>query len=245
MFDSEDVDTLRSIHDAAGVAPGDDRTGLFNDTWSTDGEWKHRTSARIAAALDTRLNGVFPDHRPLGFAHIVKWPGALGAVPAHRDPTFVDERQYRSLMMWVPLDDVDVDNGALWVLPGSHRDRTGVRVHQSPDNLLDAVSCDPRGPAHPMPLRAGEVLVYDHALVHLSGPNLGTTPRVAVAAPLVPSSAEVRYAVPTGGTAATIVEVDERFFLDHRLCDLDVETVLREFPVVGAVQPVGRGQRSG
>ncbi len=242
LLDEQDVDALRSVLPDVGQAPGDTGDGLFNDTWATDTAWKRDVGARLAAILGPRVGALLPGHRPLGFAHIVKWPGEAGAVVAHRDPTFVDERSFRSLMLWCPLEDVDVDEGALWVVPGSHRDRTGVRVHQSAENVVESLGCDPDGPATPLRLRAGEAVLYDHALIHLSGPNHGDVPRVAVACPLVPTEAATRYAIPVSDAEARVVEIDEDFFLDHRLCALDADAVLRDYPAVASVpRPTATG----
>lgn len=235
FLDDEQLATLRRVHEDSGPAPGDPRTGLFNDTWSTDVAWKRAVSARLTELLGGPVHRVVGDHRALGFAHIVKWPGDPGAVVAHRDPTFVDERRHRSLMLWIALDDVDEDNGALWVVPGSHRGARGVRVHQSPANVDTSITPGDGGPAVAVPLRAGEAVLYDHALVHLSAPNHSGVARWAVACPLVPADATPRYAVPVDDTEARVVEIDEEFFIGHRLCSLDVDAVLRDYPTIDRV----------
>lgn len=243
LLDADALDQFRTLHATLGVAPGDDGSGLFNDTWSTDVAWKAETGAQLRTLVEPRLVEFLPNYRGLGFAHIIKWPGAAGAVVAHRDPTFVDEHAFRSLMLWFPLDDVDIDGGALWVVPGSHRQRTGIRVHQSPDNLVHGIRCDTSGPARPVCLRAGEAILYDHALVHLSGPNRRKSPRVAVAGPLVPRMAPIRYAVPVGDSESRVLEVDESFFIQHRLCALDTEAVLRQYRTVETAGPGRESER--
>lgn len=240
FLDDDAVAELRQLHRDVGAAPGDPRTGLFNDTWATDVDWKREVSRRLHEHLDAPVAALVGTHRPLGFAHITKWPGDPGAVVAHRDPTFVDERHHRSLMLWIALDDTDTDNGALWVIPGSHREAKGIRVHQSPANVELSVSPGDGGPAVVVPLRAGEAVLYDHALVHMSAPNHSDVPRVAVACPLVPRAATPRYAVPVSDSEARVVLIDERFFLEHRLCELDPEAVLRSYEAVATV-PTGPG----
>lgn len=242
VLDDAELETVRSIRERHGAAPGDPATGLFNDTWSTDLDYKRQVSGELADVLTAAMARQLPDHRALGFAHIVKWSGPGGSVVAHRDPTFLDEARFRSLMLWCPLSDVTDADGALWVVPGSHRRASGLRVHQSPENVVEGLAPVAGGPARLLELRAGEGIIYDHALVHVSGPNTGTGERVAVASPLIPRAAQAWYAVPVSDTDAQVVEIDESFFLDHRLCDLDVPRVLEDYPRIGArVHPASVG----
>ena len=236
LLDPPGLDHLRAVRDRHGPAPGDPQDGLFNDSWSTDQDYKRAVAAELEEALGGVLRRHLPAYRPLGYAHIVKWPGPGGAVVAHRDPTFADERRFRTIMLWCPLEDVDDHSGTLWVTPGSHRRTSGVRVHQSPANVVADITCRMGGPARPLQLRAGEAILYDHALIHLSGPNDSNHPRVAVASPLVPRLASPRYAVAVGDNRGTLVEIDESFFVEHRLCDLDVGRVLVDYPTVGTFQ---------
>lgn len=225
LLDEVELQEVRAVRNRLGVAPGDPRTGLFNDTWSTDTGYKRAVSEAMDRVFAPAVQRVLPDHRSLGFVHIVKWPGEAGDVVAHRDPTFVDEDRFRSMMVWCALDDVTVETGALWVVPGSHRAATGVRGHQCEENLYPEVSADRPRYAVPLELRAGSAVLYDHALVHTSGPNRSSDERVAIAGVLVPDSAAPRYAVPNGPAELSTVAIDEQFFIDHRLSHLDPDAV--------------------
>lgn len=181
-------------------------------------------------------------HRPLIWGTSVKWPGESGVVGAHRDPTFVDERRFRSVGIWCAVDEVDRSRGTLEVLPGSHRPDGEVRVHQSEHNLLPTLRPEVEQRFEAIPLGAGEAIVYDHSLVHRSGPNRGPNARVAVMTHLVPDEAEARYAVPVGAGRAAVLAVDQEFFLTEQVNQLDVEAVLRSHPTLSTVKdPPGFG----
>src|SRR5690606_6148058 len=119
-----------------------------------------------------------------------KWPGDDGIKHIHQDWSFVDEDLHRSVGLWVPLVDVDEANGTLYVLPGSHRVLRQVRPAPglpagapNPVTELDFDDLDP------VPLRVGQAIAYDQAVVHGSPPNRTDAPRPAVALNFAPRAA--------------------------------------------------------
>ena len=92
----------------------------------------------------------------------------------HQDDAYYNAHATSRTRMstWIPLQDVDEENGCLWVVPGSHRH--GVQEHgqfggqcpksMGPETLMfdDAVAC---------PVRAGSVLLFSARLWHHSRGN--------------------------------------------------------------------------
>jgi hypothetical protein len=239
LLDEAAVAAAVDLRRRFGTAPGDPGTGLFNDTWSTDVGYKRRVMAELGALVTGPLDQVLVDHRLLGLVQIVKWPGDTGQVVAHRDPTFVDEDRHRSLGVWCALQDMTSDQGPLRVLPGSHRLPSGVRVHQSTDNLYPEVDEHLEELSTGVPLCAGEAILYDHRLIHLSEANRTDRERTVIAGILVPDEARTVYAVQTDD-GPRLVEVGADFFVEHRLNELDVDRVLATCTDLGPV-PAGPG----
>ncbi|HXW60089.1 MAG TPA: phytanoyl-CoA dioxygenase family protein, partial [Myxococcota bacterium] len=52
---------------------------------------------------------------------IFKQPKFGDGVPAHQDATFIHTDPCSVIGLWFALEDADIDNGCLWVLPGGHR----------------------------------------------------------------------------------------------------------------------------
>ncbi|HLM65448.1 MAG TPA: phytanoyl-CoA dioxygenase family protein [Acidimicrobiales bacterium] len=80
--------------------------------------------------------------------------------------------------VWLALDDATVDNGCLWVIPGSHRrgvlypvqDNVDVRFDGTPQAYgLPYRDAD----AVPVELPAGAALIFDGHVLHRSLPNAG------------------------------------------------------------------------
>jgi ectoine hydroxylase-related dioxygenase (phytanoyl-CoA dioxygenase family) len=100
--------------------------------------------------------------------------------PLHQDPSLMDEERWTPLTFWIPLVDVDVVNGCMYGVPGSHLLQSGPRPSFAsfphPD-LQDEL----RRYLRPIPMRAGQLLIFHSALIHASPDNQSGSLRVATA----------------------------------------------------------------
>jgi ectoine hydroxylase-related dioxygenase (phytanoyl-CoA dioxygenase family) len=88
--------------------------------------------------------------------------------PWHQDNgyTFIEPQQY--LTLWIPLVDVDEENGCPWVAPKVHR--LGTLEHWITDIGLVCLTSAPDAVAAPG--RAGDIVVFSSLAPHRTGPNL-------------------------------------------------------------------------
>lgn len=77
------------------------------------------------------------------------------------------------------LDDADAVNGCLQVVPGSQRGKRLFPFRPGGGFEVDAASFDP-ATAVPVPLAAGEMIVFDAYLLHHSDRNRSRSPRRAI-----------------------------------------------------------------
>ena len=90
---------------------------------------------------------------------------------------------------WVALDDVDLDNGCMWMVPGSHH--WGEASLPDPGEDLPSTFGEHSVSAEPRPVRSGHVH-YHHCLTwHASFPNRSAGPRRAIAIHYMPE--QTRY----------------------------------------------------
>ncbi len=96
----------------------------------------------------------------------------------HQDELFIPTRDRSLTAAWIALDDATVENGCLWVLPGSHQ--RGVlypdRDHHDPrfDCEVEAYDFPYRDEdAVAVEVPAGSVVVFNGYLLHMSLPNSG------------------------------------------------------------------------
>ena len=108
---------------------------------------------------------------------IIKYPDARGRtdIPWHQDSGYGQLEPPLDLTVWIALDDCTLDNGCLWVLPGSeHR---GLQPHEEIGGLR-GVAVDEAGIA--LPMAAGDAVLFGGLLLHRSLPNSTDVPRVAL-----------------------------------------------------------------
>jgi phytanoyl-CoA hydroxylase len=123
----------------------------------------------------TQLIG--PDIKAMQSMLFIKSEGKPGQA-WHQDELFIPTRDRSLTAAWIALDDATVDNGCLWVLPGSHR--PGVLY---PDRDHDDPRFDCEVEAYDFPYHdddavavevpAGSVVLFNGYLLHMSLPNTG------------------------------------------------------------------------
>jgi hypothetical protein len=101
----------------------------------------------------------------------VKPPGMQGQA-WHQDERFIPTRDRSLVGAWIALDDATVENGCLWVLPGSHRNGYlwPTRPHDDPEEFDpsdEAYGFDAEG-AVPVEVLAGSVVFFNGYLLHRS-----------------------------------------------------------------------------
>jgi phytanoyl-CoA hydroxylase len=94
----------------------------------------------------------------------------------HQDESHIPTRDRSLTAVWIALDDATVDNGCLWVIPGSHARNVLYPTRQQDDVRFDCTD-EAYGFAYrerdalPVELKAGSALVFDGYLLHRSLPN--------------------------------------------------------------------------
>ena len=96
-------------------------------------------------------------------------------VPWHQDNGYGQLAPATDLTVWTTLDDCDEANGCLWVIPGSHK--RGLLPHHPESGLMTA-TVEEQG--IPLPMKAGDAVIFGSLLLHRSLPNTTDKTRVAM-----------------------------------------------------------------
>lgn len=229
-FDAAEVAGLRRRFADLGGFEG---SGFRPDLIIADPTYRQAATAAISEALDERLAAQFDGYEPFLRAFLCKYPGPDSQLYLHQDWMYVDERTgARTYNCWVALEDIDGHNGQLQVLRGSHRIDPSLRGTSLTAPWIQHTSViEPR--LLTVPVRAGEVVLFDNALVHGGFPNLTERPRLAAAVAFHrPEDALVYFRREDDATAARY-DVDEAFFVGHTAQGLEAEAP--DLPVVERV----------
>jgi phytanoyl-CoA hydroxylase len=142
---------------------------------------KYATMDRIVDIVEEFLG---PDIKLFGSQLFMKPPGGVEK-PYHQDSPYFPIAPMAIVTCWIALDNVTVENGCLWVVPGSHRlgplphserwlvgDREDMRVPESEfDRSLEV----------PVTLTPGSCSFHHSLILHMSHPNHTQTSRRGLA----------------------------------------------------------------
>jgi hypothetical protein len=212
FLEPHEVERLRAGYRALAA---DDDHGLTIDYMRPDRGFMASIAALVAPVWERHFDEVFVDHRPVFATFVVKHPGEASNMFLHEDRTYVDERQHRAGVLWIPLVDVGpgLDNGGLEVIPGSHRLTTAWSGTDTPE-LFRPFEDHLRERLEPHTVPAGWTAFYDTRLLHASPANRSSEPREALVCAVAPRAADLIHVVATSPTHRKVHRVDEHFFVD-------------------------------
>lgn len=157
----------------------DDETELLRRVLCV--HFPHQISPLIMDALahpsmvEVLTNIIGPNVKCMQSMLFIKSAGKPGQA-WHQDEVYIPTRDRSLTGGWIALDDATVENGCLWVLPGSHRN--GVMYfqewHGDPrfDCALEARNFPwSNDEAVPVEVKAGSIVFFNGYLLHRSLPN--------------------------------------------------------------------------
>jgi chlorinating enzyme len=140
---------------------------------------------RVPLIYELATNPVIVDHATdlLG-GNVVCWdthffckmPGDVKEISWHQDSAYWPLTPTKTVTVWLAIDDADVENGCMRVIPGSHKHGL-IKTRESRDdekNVLTQTVDDPErygDQAVDAALKAGEFSMHSDLLLHGSNPN--------------------------------------------------------------------------
>ncbi len=213
----------------------DVKEGLYATSNAEGFEQKQMFSDEIKKQFKRAIDETFFESNPLGGSYIVKYKGEAGVLFPHQDWGIVDEDKFCSYNIWVPLVDTNDLNGAISVLPGTHKMLKSYRGLNIPDPfyLCNAHAWKLHRTLH---MKAGEALIYDHRILHASTVNQTEVPRIAVVFGIVSNKADLRYYYRNGDVVEEY-ESNVDFFFDNDFREgpkslLKLRDIEYDFPVI-------------
>jgi Phytanoyl-CoA dioxygenase (PhyH) len=209
------ADEAAALRDEFGRLHGWSGEGFHADLTVPDPAYRRTVGEALGEVLEPRVVPLFTDHQPFLYNYVCKFPGADSELYLHRDWMYVDERLgHRTHVVWTALEDIVGHNGQLQVLRGSHRLDHSLRGTELNASWMQHDSVI-RERLESVPVRAGEAVIFDNALVHCSYPNLTDRPRVAAPVALRPASAPLVHFRRVDPATAVRYDVDGDFLYTY------------------------------
>ncbi len=187
----------------------------FHSThFSKDVLYKKRVHDTIAELVAPKAAVYLNRYEPLFGNFMVKNPDPENFMPLHADWTYVDESEFHSAAIWIPLVDASEENGCFGVVEGSHKITNIIRgpgIYQSSSLERDKIWEKRYGKL--IPMKAGDAIIYNHSLLHYSPANKTRETRPALNLTMVPKAAGyIHYCKPEGATEIEMYKVMESDF---------------------------------
>ncbi len=202
LLEPAKADAVRKQFDHLEAAEGQDRSqiGLLDRHFDQRFVWELATHPGVLDAVEAVIG---PDIMLLATHFFCKYPsgGSTGReepkfVAWHQDVTYWGLEPPFALTAWFAVDDSDVANGCMRVIPGTH---SGLRHHGTsdrPGNLLSInqeipVSTNEEYTAVDLVLGAGQFSLHHGLLIHGSNPNRSERRRCGLTLRYIPPNVEV------------------------------------------------------
>ena len=155
--------------------------------------------------LDLAESVIGPDMILWGAQVFCKPPGDGMEVPWHQDGQYWPIRPLATCTVWVAIDDVNHENGAMRYIPGSHK--SGIYQHRTDPsdalvlNQVIAPGVIDETKAKDDELQAGQLSLHAVYLIHGSPANRSTKRRAGLAMRYMPTTSHFDRTIPSSGAA--------------------------------------------
>lgn len=190
--------------------------GMFYSLYSKDLEYRKRIHHTLGNIFNPLLEARFVDYKNIVNTFITKLSGPESEFYTHQDTTALDEFKYSPLSIWIPLQDMTPENGALAVIEKSHWFFSPYRGVSFPFPYA-RINETLRHYLTPLYIKAGEAVIFDSRLIHNSMPNLSGTDRLVALCGVFPKSAEFLncYKSKDPGSKIEVFKHDDKYILEH------------------------------
>ncbi|MBL7794262.1 MAG: phytanoyl-CoA dioxygenase family protein [Saprospiraceae bacterium] len=213
---------------------------FFSNRQLDNPDYQNQARQLIRKHFSAKVEQFFDKAAWMEAVFVIK-PPKVGVFANHQDWSLVDEDKYRSIGIWCPLLDVDASNGTFCILSGSHK---FFKIFRSPtippayhSDELNAIIDKYK---KVLSVKKGDVIVFDHAAMHSTTPNLMDKPRPSIFIGIRPAESPIlHYFYHKDSGKIEGFEVDGDFFYNYDYVSRpdnykSIGFVEQEYPLVPA-----------
>ena len=218
-LNENDIKELKDFLYSSGIKKETDY-GFYVGMDHENKELVSKMMDKISAIALPKVQHLLKNYQLITASFVIKDPNPVGVVPPHQDWTFVeDEIQHCSVTCWIPLQDVNMQNGCIGVIKGSNKFFNSVRPSPSPQ-VPSPLAKHLFGIFPYMQLlemKAGEALFFDNRTFHSSPPNITNVTRLAIGLSFTQKDAQLRHYYLKPSTKNTLLKykIDPSFFMKY------------------------------
>lgn len=212
FYDASEIQELTGLY--RRLHPENEK-GFFPSTFSSDKNYRRDADKEIRRICERSISHYFQDIKVMCGSFIVKTPVPESAMCVHQDMTLVDESKYTGINIWVPLIDLDDENGTLEVLPRSHRIFPTYRGSSIPE-FFGSCAEDVKPHMTKLYPKAGEAVIFDQSIIHYSKANRSDDIRIVTNTYFTHRDATFQtcYWEPSYGDKVELFEQSDSFMTD-------------------------------
>jgi ectoine hydroxylase-related dioxygenase (phytanoyl-CoA dioxygenase family) len=188
IFDPEEIAHFRRLFDQLEEREGRETCQIGLQSWHFKEEfiWKMSTDARLLDAVESVVGDdllllsthFFCKYPVREVEHFVAW---------HQDVTYWGLKPPEAHTAWIAVDDSDLENGCMQIIPGTHK--TGIVSHDTSEDDSNLLSINQeisdehvdKDSVVPLELGAGQISIHHGQLFHASYPNTSQRRRCGLA----------------------------------------------------------------
>jgi ectoine hydroxylase-related dioxygenase (phytanoyl-CoA dioxygenase family) len=168
------------------------KTDLYESSRNNNAETNNYINQKLKLIIQPEAEKLFKEHNFYGGTFMVKTNKFTTELPLHQDWNIVNELQDIVYLIWIPIQDVDENNGSLFLIEKSHLLFENYRSGSFPSIRISRQFI-PKGKIKTIRLKVGEYLIYNPAIFHGSYKNRQKQDRVVATAMVTNTNAALTY----------------------------------------------------
>lgn len=168
---------------------------FYTTIWSDNIEFKEQVDTKLKELLMPKLERYFKNYKSVFANFMVKKSGDNSSLPPHQDWSFINEKLADSITIWIPLIDVDENNGALQVCPKSNLLKNYIRPRFQNSPFGEHLEYISNNFMKSIPMKKGEALFMNSRTIHSSPNNLSDIDRIAASIVVIPEKSKIIHYV--------------------------------------------------
>lgn len=181
---------------------------LLNNDYSANKAIQHNHQS----VLNSFFEEYFDDYRTITESFLIKPAHTESELLLHQDWCYTDEQKYQAYNVWIPLQDVTEENGALFFLPGSHLWFNTKRSGSLPTGRINSTGTLIHQNLVTLTAKKGDVLLFNPAVFHGSYPNKTAKDRVIVTTTILDKSAPFLYYQKEDENTIAVFDIEDDLF---------------------------------